>query len=66
MTLHHVKELLIHASISTADTYLNAPRVHLHESMLRLEAMGKVCAKFAQNPPPGRRTVLGGESLQGG
>ena len=50
MPLHHVKELLGHANIATTDTYLNAGRIHLHESMLRLEAEGKVCTKFAQNP----------------
>ena len=50
MPLHHVKELLGHANISTTDTYLNAGRIHLHESMLRLEAEGKVCTKFAQTP----------------
>ena len=52
MPLHHVKELLGHSNISTTDTYLdNAGRVHLHESMLRLEAEGKVCTNFAQDPP---------------
>ena len=45
MPLHHVKELLGHANIATTDTYLNAGRIHLHESMLRLEAEGKVCTK---------------------
>ena len=48
--LHHVQELLGHANISTTDTYLNAGRIHLHESMLRAEAEGKVCTKFAQTP----------------
>ena len=48
MPLHHVKELIGHANISTTDTYLNAGRVHLHESMLRLEAEEKVCTNFAQ------------------
>ena len=39
--LHHVKELLGHASISTTDTYLNASRIHLHKSMLEMEKHGK-------------------------
>ena len=43
--LWSVKELLGHANIATADTYLNAGRIHLHESMLRLEAEGKVRTK---------------------
>ena len=38
MPLHHVKELLGHANIATTDTYLDAGRVHLRESMLRIEA----------------------------
>ena len=37
MPLHHVKELLGHANIATTDTYLNAGRVHLRESMERAE-----------------------------
>jgi len=47
--LHQVKELLGHETIATTDTYLNAGRIHLHESMLRLEAEGKVCTTFAQD-----------------
>ena len=37
MPIHHVKELLGHANIATTDTYLNAGRVHLRESMDRVE-----------------------------
>ena len=48
MPLHHVKELLGHASISTTDTYLNAGRMHLQDSMRRLDA-GIFCTKFAHN-----------------
>jgi hypothetical protein len=33
---HHVKEMLGHANISQTDTYLNAGRFALHESMQRL------------------------------
>lgn len=62
MPLHHVKELLGHANISTTDTYLNAGRVHLHESMLRLEAEGKVCTKFAHPPRALRRAVQPAEN----
>jgi integrase len=36
--LHHVKELLGHANISQTDTYLNAGRVALHESLKRFDA----------------------------
>ena len=41
LPLHHVKALLGHASISTTDTYLNASRIHLRESMLEMEQRGK-------------------------
>ena len=41
MPLHHIKELLGHASISTTDTYLNAGRIHLQDSMRRLDELGK-------------------------
>ncbi len=48
MPLHHVKELLGHASISTTDTYLNAGRMHLPDSMRRLDA-GMFCTTVAHN-----------------
>ena len=55
MPLHHVKELLGHASISTTDTYLNAGRIHLHESMRRVDAtrniLHKVCTNDQTEPP---------------
>jgi integrase len=35
--LHHVKEMLGHANISQTDTYLNAGRLGLHESMRRFD-----------------------------
>ena len=41
LPLHHMKELLGHASISTTDTYLNASRIHLHKSMLDMEQRRK-------------------------
>ena len=46
--LHHVKELLGHASISTTDTYLNASRLHLRESMARMDLARKIAAKMPQ------------------
>jgi integrase len=36
--LHHIKELLGHANISQTDTYLNAGRVALQESIKRFDA----------------------------
>ena len=46
MPLHHVKELLGHANISQTDTYLNAGRVALQESMKRFDDLrGKPVAK---------------------
>ena len=38
--LHHVKALLGHSNIATTDTYLNAGRVHLRESMRKLDQIG--------------------------
>ncbi|OLC84758.1 MAG: hypothetical protein AUH72_00890 [Acidobacteria bacterium 13_1_40CM_4_65_8] len=35
--IHHVKEMLGHANISQTDTYLNAARLGLHESMKRFD-----------------------------
>jgi integrase len=35
--LHHVREMLGHASIETTDRYLNAGRMGLHDSMRRFE-----------------------------
>ena len=46
MPLHHVKELLGHANISTTDTYLNAGRVHLHESMPRALSSDSTSARY--------------------
>ena len=41
MSLHHVKELLGHASISTTDTYLNATRIGLQEAMEKVDARNR-------------------------
>ena len=38
MPFYHVKDLLGHASISTTDTNLNAGRIHLQDSMGRVDA----------------------------
>jgi integrase len=49
MPLHHIKEILGHRNISQTDTYLNASRVALQESMKRFDALrGKPVA----NTPP--------------
>ena len=41
MSLHHVKELLGHASISTTDTYLNATRIGLQEATEKVDARNR-------------------------
>ena len=46
MPLHHVKAISGHANISQTDTYLNAGRVALQDSMQRFDASrGKSVAK---------------------
>ena len=52
MSLHHVKELLGHASISTTDTYLNATRTGLKEAMEKIEAARckDVASSVAEEP----------------
>ena len=59
LPLHHVKELLGHASISTTDTYLNASRIHLRESMLEMEKRGKSGTNVAHGG--GLRPDAGGQ-----
>ena len=55
MPLHHIKEILGHANISQTDTYLNAGRLALHDSMRRFDAVrGKSGAK---TPPIEHRPV---------
>jgi integrase len=45
MPLSHIKEILGHANISQTDTYLNAGRVALQDSMQRFDARrGKLVA----------------------
>ena len=48
MPIHHVKELLGHANIKTTDTYLNATRLGLQESMRKYEESRKSCTDVAQ------------------
>ena len=38
MSIHHVKALLGHSSISTTDTYLNSTKIGLHDAMKRIDA----------------------------
>ena len=64
MPLHHIKELLGPASISTTDTYLNAGRIHLQDSMRRLEERGKSGKQVANDsriepPLPGQLEPVG-------
>ncbi|MDO8795463.1 MAG: site-specific integrase [Vicinamibacterales bacterium] len=55
MPLHHIKEILGHANISQTDTYLNAGRLALHDSIKRFDAArGKSVAK---TPPIEHRPV---------
>ena len=49
MPLHHIKELLGHANISQTDTYLNAGRLALQDSMKRFDATR---GKNVANKPP--------------
>jgi len=50
MPLHHVKEILGHANISQTDTYLNAGRMALHDSIRRFDAVRS--GKPVANEPP--------------
>jgi hypothetical protein len=47
--IHHVKLMLGHANISQTDTYLNAGRLGLHESMARFDDFRD---KLVANEPP--------------
>jgi len=53
--IHHVKEMLGHANISQTDTYLNAGRLGLHESMRRFD--DSRCKSVANEPSIDRRPV---------
>ena len=54
MSLHHVKELLGHASISTTDTYLNATRTGLKEAMKKVDEVNR-CKPVASSEADGQR-----------
>ncbi|HKY21632.1 MAG TPA: hypothetical protein VJM31_10460 [Vicinamibacterales bacterium] len=47
MPIHHVKELLGHANIKTTDTYLNATRIGLQQSMKKYEEFKNGCTNVA-------------------
>ena len=59
MPLHHVKEMLGHANISQTDTYLNAGRFALHESMQRLDEARR--GNPVANEPPREHRPSGHE-----
>jgi integrase len=63
MPLHHVKELLGHANIKTTDTYLNATRIGLQDSMRKFEEFRKTCTKVAQTHVQPDRDELDDEPL---
>jgi integrase len=60
--IHHVKEMLGHANISQTDTYLNAGRIGLHESMRRFEHRGIRCTSVGQKPAIEQRPLYNGEA----
>jgi hypothetical protein len=67
MPLHHVKGILGHANISQTDTYLNAGRVTLQDSMQPFDASrGKPGAKASNNEqrPLGHVETEGAEKEQ--
>jgi hypothetical protein len=49
--------MLGHANISQTDTYLNAGRMGLHDSMRRFEKTGIRCTPVVQESPIERRIV---------
>ena len=55
--IHHVKEMLGHANLSQTDTYLNAGRMGLHDSMRRFEQAGIRCTSVVQNLETEHRLV---------
>jgi integrase len=59
--IHHVKEMLGHANISQTDTYLNAGRIGLHESMRRFEHRGIRWTSVGQKPAIEHRPTYNGE-----
>ena len=61
MPIHHVKQLLGHASIGTTDTYLNSTRIGLQEAMRRAEQHLLVCTDSAQKAEGERPLVCNEE-----
>jgi integrase len=58
--IHHVKQMLGHANISQTDTYLNAGRMGLHESMKRFDAIR--CTTVAHEPRLEQRPLSNADS----
>ena len=63
MSIHHVKALLGHASISTTDTYLNATRIGLHEAMQRVDATRQAERQRAGQQQPMPKVESHGSAL---
>ena len=61
LPLHHVKLLLGHTDISTTDTYLNASRIHLRESMLRLDRLEENATFLPHGETQGQQPASQGE-----
>ncbi len=61
MPLHHFKELLGHANISQTDTYLNAGRLALQDSIKRFDA---ACGKPVENTPPTEHRPLSHDATE--
>ena len=53
--LHHVKDMLGHASVQTTDTYLNSTPLGLHDSMARFGS--KPCKAVAKKGKRGPRPL---------
>ena len=62
MPLHHVKEMLGHANISQTDTYLNAGRMALHDSIKRFDVVR--CNPVASNSASEHRPSGNGPEQQ--
>jgi integrase len=60
--IHHVKEMLGHANISQTDTYLNAGRLGLHESMRRFD--DSRCKPVANEPTIDQRPLSNDEQTE--
>lgn len=53
--VHHVQQMLGHASLQQTSTYLNATLRGLHESMRSFEEARNSCKSVASNPTRGHR-----------